>query len=330
MKKVLVITYHYPPINNGATPRLSQFVKYLPQYGYIPTVLTTNKFGMTDDDKNILRVREYGVIEKSRILLITYKIIRKILYRTGLVVDPLIIWRLQCIRFIDKLLLHEKFDLVFASFPPSVNIELAIYLKKKYNLPLVSDFRDGLVFEPLRKENVFRRLSDKYFEKKVVKNSDYIITVTPPITKYFHLKYENCKVDTITNGFQEYDYQENILLNTDNVNILYSGRISLSSASQTINLFIDVLSGLISTNVFAKKIKFIVIGDLTKQEIDYLNKKLNSNFEYRGLVEHHQSILFQKQANYLLFVASESRSSLATTKIYEYRGLAFQSPNVQH
>ena len=40
MKKVLLITYYWPPAGGAGVQRVLKFAKYLPQFGWIPIVLT--------------------------------------------------------------------------------------------------------------------------------------------------------------------------------------------------------------------------------------------------------------------------------------------------
>ena len=43
MKKVLVIAYTFPPVGGGRVRRVLKFVKYLGEFGWMPTVLTVKK-----------------------------------------------------------------------------------------------------------------------------------------------------------------------------------------------------------------------------------------------------------------------------------------------
>ena len=49
---------------------------------------------------------------------------------------------------------HRAIDVIFATSPQAEMLEAAAYLSSKIQVPLVSDLRDGLIFEPLKKLNV--------------------------------------------------------------------------------------------------------------------------------------------------------------------------------
>ncbi|MYI43936.1 MAG: glycosyltransferase family 4 protein, partial [Rhodothermaceae bacterium] len=42
MKRVLLISYYFPPSGGPGVQRILKFVRYLPQNGWLPTVLTVN------------------------------------------------------------------------------------------------------------------------------------------------------------------------------------------------------------------------------------------------------------------------------------------------
>ena len=42
-KKALIIAYYFPPAGGSAVQRILKFVKYLPQYGWQPVVLTARE-----------------------------------------------------------------------------------------------------------------------------------------------------------------------------------------------------------------------------------------------------------------------------------------------
>ncbi len=42
-KKVLFIAYLFPPVGGGGVQRSSKFVKYLPEFGWQPLVLTVKE-----------------------------------------------------------------------------------------------------------------------------------------------------------------------------------------------------------------------------------------------------------------------------------------------
>lgn len=48
--QVLMISYYYPPVEHTGTRRVVKFVKYLPEFGYQPVILTTRTRGTLPSD----------------------------------------------------------------------------------------------------------------------------------------------------------------------------------------------------------------------------------------------------------------------------------------
>ena len=54
MKKVLILSYYFPPLGMGGTQRAAKFAKYLPEFGWEPTVVTTLPIAYWAEDTSLL------------------------------------------------------------------------------------------------------------------------------------------------------------------------------------------------------------------------------------------------------------------------------------
>jgi glycosyltransferase involved in cell wall biosynthesis len=101
----------------------------------------------------------------------------------------------------------------------------------------VSDFRDAWVKYPAKflKENRILRINflnhfvEKYYEKRVIKISDKVVTASEGITedfiKRYHIKSSDShKIATITNGFDEKDFESiEYVKNKEQFRLIYFG-----------------------------------------------------------------------------------------------------------
>ena len=63
MKKLLILTYYFPPLGLGGTQRVAKFVKYLPQFGWRPTVVTVKPIAYWALDESLMQdVKEARII----------------------------------------------------------------------------------------------------------------------------------------------------------------------------------------------------------------------------------------------------------------------------
>ena len=92
----------------------------------------------------------------------------------------------------DEIIERTKPDAILASYPVVEALEIGVALSEKYGLPLISDFRDGLLFEPLevaaQQHNAVRHHYEA-LEARVVAASKLILTVSEPISAYFRERY---------------------------------------------------------------------------------------------------------------------------------------------
>ena len=54
-KRLLVIAYYFPPRGGGGVQRIAKFVRYLPEFGWLPTVLSvaTSYYGRKIDISHV-------------------------------------------------------------------------------------------------------------------------------------------------------------------------------------------------------------------------------------------------------------------------------------
>jgi glycosyltransferase involved in cell wall biosynthesis len=197
-------------------------------------------------------------------------------------------------------------------------------------LPLVVDFRDGLLFEPLEVRLLKKVCFQKHYmdvEKQLVGSADLIITISQPITNYFLQKYGCSGLLTLPNGFDDVGPIEPIKHEWDKdiIHIVHTGRIDSSRESlPTSKLAIASLGEALeilyrwSPNLLSK-MRIHFVGNLVANE-----RAVLSSFVELGLVIlwGHQprsvALGFQRKAEYLLLVTATDQASLATGKIFEY------------
>ena len=69
MKKILIITYHFPPDAAVGSIRPAKFAKYLPEFGWRPVILTVkDKYYEKKDESKLDELREKAVIIRTSML----------------------------------------------------------------------------------------------------------------------------------------------------------------------------------------------------------------------------------------------------------------------
>lgn len=217
--KVLFISYFFPPIGGGGVIRVTKFVKYLPQFGWKPYVLTVKKGLYPVEDRSLLKeiprsvkvtrmsYFEPGFWLRSRLWR---SVLSYLIYPLFLIPDAQVLWFLPAVITGWKIIKKEKIKIIFTSSAPASDHLIGLVLKKLTGVKWVADFRDEWTNNPFRKYSTpIHYYLNCFLEKKVVKNADQVITVSNPITKYLkNLSHNKEKFSTITNGFDEEDFRD--------------------------------------------------------------------------------------------------------------------------
>jgi len=253
-KKVLVVSFYFPPANKIAAVRSGKFAKYLPQFGWEPFVLTADAvkgysqdLPLEIDEANIYRTPyfalgsavSYGLTGGQRTIYqerhknstwekALYKLIRltEPLYTLPVIrtltLEP-VSWSRHAVKKGLEIFSKEKFDVIFSSYGPSMSHLVASRLHRQTGIPWVAEFRDLWSLNSyLRKIQPFH-FFEKALEKRVMKDSSLLVTVSEPLAKQLETLHSK-KTVVIPNGFDEDDYLVDVPL-TAKFTITYTGNM---------------------------------------------------------------------------------------------------------
>ncbi|MGF6781105.1 glycosyltransferase family 4 protein [Paraburkholderia sp. GAS334] len=326
----LVIAYHYLPENNGGVQRVVSMKRHLPQHGVDVTLLTHgtgNRGTATERLDNVVRVFDVTRRGVPWPLFVLYRLLQRgsrLFGATGL---RHTLWKRNAIRRSKSLIQTSRPDVVIATFPPLETIELALAVCRRHAIPLVVDFRDGLLFEPLDpgllKSASLARHIDR-LEREIIENASAIVTVSDPISDYYRGR-RAARVETIANGFEADDNQRSTgprpaAFRTDRINVVHTGRLARSRAGTHIDSLLDAMTSLHDDNG-GGRLLFHFYGEYTRQEVSALKPLVDKgNVVMHGLVSRAESLVIQRQADVLLLVTASGQRSIATGKLFEYLG----------
>jgi len=333
MKNVLYVAYYYPPMKSGGTLRTEKFVKYLRKAGYRVCVLTASYGQNLFDEANaIIRVKDISHNKNRRgmrkfqwFALRIWTELQKKLGRHHSIYQW---WRENAWRQRNKIIDMARPDLIIATYPPVETLEIAFRLREAFHVPMITDFRDGLLFEPIEQSLMqkYRAVRNHYnrLEKQAVEKSALITTVSKPITDYFLKNYPSCHVQTIYTGFDPEDWPNPVSSSnsghSDTFRIVYTGRVSLSDSSSSLKSFVFAMEPLLRKYPeTANKIRFRIAGEMSRKERRLMQPLMRIGVvTLCGLLERKEALALQREADLLLLITSTTRTSVVTTKIFEY------------
>jgi glycosyltransferase involved in cell wall biosynthesis len=238
-KRILVITYYWPPSAGSGVQRWLKFVKYLPSFGWKPYVFTPENPSFAIRDESLIRnvppeaevirfpiwepydiffkaSRVFGTKKEAKptelISLANRSLFQRIStwIRANLFIpDPRVFWVRPSVKFLQKFLQEKKINVIVTTGPPH-SMHLIGYRLKKNNPSLrwIADFRDPWSRWDLLdsfKLSEFAASAHKRLEYKVLSTADEVISVTPSFVKGFE-ELGNRHVHLITNGYDEEDF----------------------------------------------------------------------------------------------------------------------------
>lgn len=359
LRQVLLITYLYPPVENAGTRPVEKFVKYLPEFGYRPVILTTANYGNLPDDADrlIFRADElFGFFKRAyRALKLGHVPVDQQgtigllppggrLERwkfTYMVPDPKIIWYPPAVRQGRKVLRSQPIRLLYSTSPPETSHLVALKLKQETGLPWVADFRDGWLFEPLigaRLSSNLRRRLESGLEQKVMQTADRVITVNEVIAADMAQRYPEAaaKVSVIPNGYDSDDFA-GLQRQTphDKFRLVYTGSLSLSRQGTSLSGLLKTLQAMHSSNQpMMKHLEITLVGSLAATELQAIEQAgVCPYFSLLGPVPYRQALQYQVDADVLLLVIAPNRVGISTSKLFEYLAagrpiLALSGPSV--
>jgi glycosyltransferase involved in cell wall biosynthesis len=328
---ILLIAYYYSPSSSSGGERPAKMAKYLPPFGHEVFVLTAtyNKDAASTD--HIIRVYDpshnKNRVGRHKFQWFFLRLAVELLNRLGIYTSIYSPWKRSVLRKADKIIAHVQPEWILATYPPVETLEIGLHLSRKYNLPLIADYRDGLLFEAIESKHLRRfacvRKAYKAIEQQVAGEAAALITVSEPLSRYFRETYDKSCVATVPNGFDPDETQlklPDIDLEPGCFHIVHSGRFSLSDASCTILPLVQALNSLLPDRPeLTQKLRLHFLGELSRREIKMLAGLIQRGVALLyGPLSHGHALAFQQRADLLLLVTSPGRSSVATTKIFEY------------
>ncbi len=351
MKKVLVITYYWPPSGGAGVQRWLKFVKYLRNFGWEPVVYTPENPEAPAVDESLLKdVPQNLTVLKTKIWE-PYSVYKKFAgiksgdkIKTGFLSEkkkPSLIeklsirirgnffipdarkfWIKPSIKYLTKYLNENPVDAIVSTGPPHSMHMIALGLKKKLNIPWLADFRDPWTNIDFYDQLKLSAKADKKhhdLEKKVLEEAD-IITV---ISETMATDFEACvkrEYSVITNGFDEDDHMSAGDVKKDSkFSLVYIG--SMNKARNPVSLW-KALDEILSADYdFKNDFEMKLIGQIdfsVKNDIEkYGIEKFVTYKEYIG---HDEIIRIQMQAGLLLLVINKTPNAkmVVTGKLFEY------------
>jgi len=345
MKKVLVITYYWPPAGGPGVQRWLKFVKYLPEFGvrpvvYVPAnptypILDEALLGEIPVDLEILKrpiVEPYGwasLLSKKKTRTISSGIIREkdpsfveglLLWLRGnlFVPDARKFWVRPSIKYLSGYLAQEGITTVISSGPPHSLHLIGLGLKKRHDIQWIADFRDpwtSIGYHEKLRLSPWARKKHLRLEGEVLRGADKIV-VTSKTTKQEFRALTDRPIKVITNGYDSIAVERPL---DPEFTISHIG--SLLSGRNPVGLWKALGELLVENREFAGTLKIQLAGVVGEEVLHSLAQyKLEPYVARLGYIPHDMVLDLQRRSQVLMLLEIDSPGTrgIIPGKLFEY------------
>ena len=345
-KKVLIVTYYWPPSGGPGVQRVLNFVKYLPLYGWEPVVLTVREgeypakdvslekeipsglkvfktktfepfalFKLVSGKKQNDSIGTYILSEKSPNLITR---ISKWIRFNLFIPDARVGWKKFAVREGEKIVREETVDLILTSSPPHSVQLIGQVLAQKTGLPWVADYRDPwkeIVYNQNQQRTAWAEKRDGRLERMAINRADGIVTISRDIQRLLEGKCECVKpVKVVFNG---YDNKPEPLPRNECPIITYTGALSETRVPT------PLLPALAQLREEGVRFRLKFIGNICPEFRRLVEEHgFGPDTEFIPYLPHSESVRNINGSDVLLLVIDNvpNNKGILTGKLFEYIG----------
>lgn len=349
-KKVLIITYYWPPSGGSPVLRWLKFVKYLHEFNWDVTVYTPKNPEPQAIDETLLSEIPHHVEVIKKKIREPYALFKRLLRKPKgkslatafisdsnkksllnelsvwirgnfFIPDARKFWITPSVRFLSDYLQKHPHDAVISTGPPHSMHLIALGLKIRTGITWLADFRDpwtNIDYYPQLKLTKIADRKHHRLELNVIHQADTIVTVSPTMTKEY-LDLGASSVHTITNGFDMVPNQDSFNKKNDAFTILHVGSMPESRNPEVLWKVLGNLAR--NDSGFKEKLKIELIGNVDCTIIQSIDKNgLSKSLIRYNHMPHKEVLQRMTRASVLLLVINNTQNAtgILTNKFFEY------------
>jgi len=356
-KRVLMISFAFFSRPGAGHVRSQKFAKYLPLFGWEPTILTARLRGEPElrcsvvDEVGEVRVVEASFhdpfmatkeilgLERSRDALAQVeesmgvsprsmaraRIMKRIVRLAKDWVafpDARITWAPAAVVAGYQELWRGRYSAIYSTSPPATNHIVACVLKRLFGLPWVADFRDLWSQDEFLDRSTRRRKIERFLERSVIRSADYLVTVNSPYARTLREIHDDKPIAVITNGFDPDDHAIEADPVRERLVITYTGNLyGLRCDPRPV---ISALERLIDRDELSEndvRLRIYSQWDPAFSELKN-GMRYKEILEVYDMVSRDDALKRQKESTALLAILFDEpqASSCHSSKVFEYMG----------
>lgn len=357
-KKVLVITYYFPPSGGSGVQRTLKFVKYLREFDWEPVILTARDADYPAYDESLWADVPPNMKIYSARILEPYKLYRCFTGKSGIgftdveiqslnettrrrwservsewiratffIPDARVSWLFFAVPLGLRVVRRERISMLYSSAPPYTTHLIALALKRLTHLPWVADFRDSWIgwhSAPQWRPPPSRRV-ELTLEDRVLQSADRILVVSSGVKNDLlsrHGEYADSRWQILPNGYDETDFADTIPHPQDEkLTITYTGSFFGDFSPEYLLQALEALCQ--EDESVRQKIRLRFVGRIATTILDRIHRSsVRPAIEIVPYVPHKKglSYLLGTDFSFLMIDDAPIHRGILTGKLFEYIG----------
>jgi len=351
---VLVVAYYFPPMGLSGVQRTMKFVKYLPEFGWRPIVLTAGEMPYYATDESlmqeldplvdtdyvrIVRTEESGapasILAKKegaalKLPSARYQRIRSKLLQTIYQPDSRIKWKTPALEMADRIFAEERIDAIYATAPPYTDFLIARELSKRHNVPFLMDYRDAWVGNPALNfyATPFHKAYARKLEDECLRGSSAITVISRTMKEVLLRDYPFLSHEDVTILPHGYDPEDLVAAAShvdrfrkpEKFRMTYGGAFYVGYPGRSPVPMLEAVKRAIETEPqLENDLEMVFAGIVHKDYARSIEKMgLNHLVTAMGYLPHREEVALLLASDVLWMIASDPFSTPG--KLYEYLG----------
>lgn len=347
-RRVLIVTYYWPPSGGSGVQRWLKFAKYLPETDWEPVIFTPENpdFDLKDESLEKEVPRQLEVIKFP--IWEPYQLFSKVKGKTKthpgrlleqkekgflekaaiwaranlLIPDPRVFWIKPSVKFLTDLAKSGQFQAIITTGPPHSMHLIGRELKRKTGLPWIADFRDPWStweFLDTLPMTSFVRKKHRRLEQTVLREANAVLTISPTFQKDL-AQIANRRIYLLTNGFDPADIPADFSpkeKEPGKLHLVYSGIID--AIRNPIPLMVALKAEFGQSEI---QIDWTFVGKVSEQVKEYVRQDewLSNRIHFAGYVSHREVFDFYAKADALVLILTDTKNAQGNIpgKLFEY------------
>jgi glycosyltransferase involved in cell wall biosynthesis len=350
MKRVLIISYYWPPAGGAGVQRWLKMTKYLPEFGWSPLILAPEHADHPVIDESLQKdIHPQLTVLRQKVWepYFFYKLLtgRKtnvpmysgfidesatpgLLHRLSLWVrgnlfipDARKFWIRPSVSFLKRYLREHPVDAIVSTGPPHSTHMIAMAIAKQFELPWTADFRDpwtAIDYYDKLQLSAWAHARHRRLERQVLQSATDVVTVSDSWATDLGAIGQR-QVTVITNGYDPSDFEQEILPDTDYFRLAHIGAFNSDRNIGALWLALAELGN--SGHPLIKQLRVDLIGPVDRsirQAID--RHKLAGLVNFRDFIPHAEAVKSMRRSHLLLLPVNNTPNAagLIPGKFFEY------------